>query len=200
MTERDLLKLALQNLIRAMHEAGRALPHSWIAEGDPDLHSLRDTEEWEKLKRRLSAEDKSKTLAQGHCADESETPESSAIAKEAAGLAELVSTASPGAFHTELAKRLGEEPRYTVARPETPLRPSEFRQRVWGIAALALAVAAVIVLFLGLPWLLGAVLVVTLVVLAGVALYRVNLARTERWPELPTSRDRSGGGEEPEAA
>jgi hypothetical protein len=209
MTERELVDCALKNLLRAMHEAGRGLPRSWIAEGDPDLHSLRDTEEWNKLKRRLSTEDEPDKPGGRHVkeartpmdrAEESESPASREIAKEAASLAELASTADPSAFHTEVARRLGEEPRYTVDRPETPLRPTQVRQRAWGTAALLLAVAAVIVLFLGLPWLLGAALVVTLVGLAANAGYRVHLARTERWPDLPTSRDRSEEAGSPEPA
>lgn len=178
MTDKELRGRALRHLVRAMQEAGPALPHSWVTEGDPDLKTLRDTEDWQRLMRRLSPPKRERTA-----------PASNDVAKQASKIAKLASTTDRRAIDAAL-EQLDEEPRDPVPRPEPPLRPAKIRQWGWGLAAGAFAVAAVGIVVAsldGLPWQVAALVAAILVGLAGAAGYRVHLARTERWPDLPTT-------------
>jgi hypothetical protein len=181
--KKKLHKRAVHNLVRAVHEAGRALPHSWVAKGDPDLHSLRGTEEWRRLMRRLE-----------RGAVEATAPRSFKVAKQSVKIAQLASRGDPRGIDRALADLLEEEAHDPVPLPETPLRPAQTRQRWWAVAAAMLVCAAVGVVLLAafddLVWGVAAPLAVILLGLAVAAGYRVRLATTERWPELPTAAPR----------
>jgi hypothetical protein len=194
MTDRDFLDRALRLLARAVQEAGLALPRSWVATGDPDLKSLRETEEWKRwLRRQSSGEDDAPRRA------------SKDIEREAARLAEIPlpdSHATERALAEQLKAaveaKMPDKRHDSVTRPETPLRSATFRQWAWGLAALtALAFAALVVSWVSPPPLLATPAVAALLMLAALAAYRFNLARKERWPDLPTSEGRSREPAEP---
>jgi hypothetical protein len=194
MTDRDLLDAALRFLARAVQEAGPALPRSWVAKADPDLNSLRETEEWKRWSRRQSSGE-----------DDDPRRASKDIEHEAARLAEIP---LPDSHATERAvakqlkaaveAKMPDKRHDPVTRPETPLGSATSRQWAWGLAALtALAFAALVVSWVSPPPLLATPVVAALLVLAALAGYRFNLARTERWPDLPTSGGRSEEPAEP---
>jgi hypothetical protein len=172
MNEQELREEALKKLRRAAQEAGRALPGSWVAEGDPDLESLRTTADWKKLMRRMSTMD-----------DDRVAPLSAEVAMKAHVFAQLVTLDDANAMRARVAERLGDGPDDTVSPPETPARPVGVRLAVWGpIAAVLVAVAIYLLDTVKWDWYVEVAVVGALLALGAAAGYRVYVATwAERW-------------------